>query len=106
MNELRETPDQPEFWWWELPQLKNAGLLFVRLRGQVESILREAESSSAPGPDSNGPSDGQGAAYEVTALELTYAEFISAPWRQAWKSLDAGLRQSEQPTTCRSLSAR
>lgn len=82
VNEVTNAPEDRELYWWgDLPRLRDQDKAVVLLR--LEAKLR---------PSGKVESD-RAKLYEVVSADVVHAEFVSREWRDAWKSLDAGLKE-------------
>ncbi len=95
---LKDTPEQPQFWWFGIPDLKDGGrpLVFLNMKTSARPV------PSPPGRDKQVQPVGQGQAgssrrrqkiYEITSAELVYAEFISKRWIDAFQRLETDLAE-------------
>lgn len=82
VNEVVNEPkDHDLYWWGDLPKLRDQDRPVILLC--LETKLR---------PSGKGEWD-QPKLYEVVSADVVHAEFVSREWREAWKSLDAGLKE-------------
>jgi len=82
INEVANEPkDRDLYWFGDLPKLRDQDRPVVLLC--LETKLR---------PSGKGEWD-QPKLYEVVSADMVDAEFVSREWREAWKSLDTGLKE-------------
>lgn len=79
VNVLKEAQKTPCLWFWGLPRTSDRDKPLVVVWIECDANLRA--------------SPGQLHEYEISALELLKAEFITGGWREAWDGLDKGLKE-------------
>lgn len=82
VNKVTNEPKDRELYWWgDLPKLSDQGKAVVLLR--LETEVRPIGKGEWGRPK----------VYEVVSAEVVHTEFVSREWREAWKSLDSGLKE-------------